>query len=101
MIHPPSLLTVDDVAQFLKVSPNTIYYWVSRSEIPMLRIGKHLRFDRDQILAHFRAKAEQSGKNPACLPARSLLHSPAQSWSLKSDANLADSSKKGISNGNH
>ena len=101
MIHPPSLLTVDDVAQFLKVSPNTIYYWVSRREIPMLRIGKHLRFDKDQILTHFRIKAEQSGKKHTCLPAVPLLHSRLQSRSLKTDANLADSSKKGMSNGNY
>ncbi len=82
----PVLLTVDELATFLKVSPHTIYYWVGRKELPTIRMGKHLRFDRDGVLAHFRSLA---------------VNSPLQSWSLKSDANLADSSKKGIGNGNH
>ena len=82
----PVLLTVDELAAFHKVSPHTIYYWVSRSEIPALRLGKHLRFDRDRVLAHFEGKA---------------VNSALQSGSFTTSRDLADSSKKGSGNGNH
>ena len=86
MNNPTVLLTVEELASFLKVSPHTIYYWVSRSEIPTLRIGKHLRFDRDRVLAHFESQAVSSG---------------FKSWSLTTNRDLAGFSKKGIGNGNH
>lgn len=102
MNNPPVLLTVEELASFLKVSPHTIYYWVSRSGIPAIRMGKHLRFDRDQVLAHFIAVSQQAGKATPCLISTQSVQSPAQSWSLKTrTANLADSSKKGIGNGNY
>lgn len=87
MNNPPILLTVDELSLFLKVSTHTIYYWVSRQEIPVLRLGKHLRFDRERVLAHFASQA---------------VDSAAQSWSLKTKAvKPADSSKKGIGYGNY
>ena len=98
----PVLLTVNELSTFLKVSPHTIYYWVSRSEIPAIRMGKHLRFDRDTVLAHFIAVSQQSSKASTCLEGSHSIDSRLQSWSLKKlDTNPADSSKKGIGNGNN
>lgn len=45
--------TVGEIAKVLKVSPNTVYYWVSRKEIPFKRVGKHLRFNLKKVLNHF------------------------------------------------
>ncbi len=101
MNQVPVLCTVEEIAQFLKVSVHTIYYWVSRREIPSLRVGKHLRFDRDQVLAHFLAVSQENRKAIPCLSTAQSVHSGHQSWSLKTSANSADSSKKGIGNGNH
>jgi excisionase family DNA binding protein len=50
----PRLLTLRELAAFLNVPKKTLYYWVSRREIPFLRIGpRHLRFDRGDVLRHF------------------------------------------------
>ncbi len=86
MNDAPVLLTVEELATFLKVSRHTIYYWVSRREIPVLHIGKHLRFDRQSVLAHFQSQA---------------VNSPLQPWSFSTRRDPAGSSKKGIGNGNH
>jgi excisionase family DNA binding protein len=81
------LLTVKEISQLLKVSHNTIYYWVSRSEIPFIRVGKHLRFERDKVLSFFLGKT--------CLSAVAPLQSGTPDWSLKTRrADLAYSQKE-------
>jgi len=46
-----TLLTIDDVAAMLRVSPKTIYNWAYRNLIPRIKIGRGLlRFRRDDIL---------------------------------------------------
>jgi len=94
------LLTVSEVARLLRVSNHTVYYWVSRSEIPHLKVGKHLRFHRDAVLTFFETQTMRGANSGACRPGHGLVASTPKLWSLKSDANLADSSKKGIGNGN-
>ena len=45
------ILTVQEVAELLKVDPNTIYLWAKDEKIPHSRIGKAtLRFIRSEIL---------------------------------------------------
>jgi excisionase family DNA binding protein len=50
------LWTVDDVAQFLRVSARTVQDWVYRKKIPFRKAGKALRFAPQEIeqwtLAH-------------------------------------------------
>jgi excisionase family DNA binding protein len=43
------LLTVDELAEYLKCSPGTIYNRTSRNEIPHLKVGGLLRFRRSEI----------------------------------------------------
>ena len=50
------LLTVRELAKDLKVSINTIYYWVSRNEIPYIKLGKHNRFYLKEVLEYFKNK---------------------------------------------
>ena len=97
MNYSPVLLTVDELALFLKVSNHTIYYWVSRKEIPVLKIGKHLRFDKDKVLAHFQSKADGEQGSP-CLTMPGLLHS--KPWSLKTRSEHCSALEKGMSHGN-
>ena len=54
------LSTPSEMAEQLKVSVNTIYYWVARHEIPFMRIGKHLRFSPNEVLGFFAKKVEES-----------------------------------------
>lgn len=51
--------TVRQAAQFLGVSPQTVYLWVERKQIPHLRVmGRNIRFLRSDLEA-FRASFKQ------------------------------------------
>jgi excisionase family DNA binding protein len=51
------LWTIDDVSAFLGVPVQTLYQWRHRSEgPPCMRLGKHLRFDPDQVRAWVASK---------------------------------------------
>ena len=52
-------LTVCDAATYLGVSPQTVYLWVERKQIPHLRVmGRNIRFLRSE-LEPFRATFKQ------------------------------------------
>lgn len=46
-----SLLTVDEVAKLLSVKKSTLYTWAYRKQIPSQKVGKMLRFRREDIEA--------------------------------------------------
>ena len=51
--------TVHQAAQFLGVSPQTVYLWVERKQIPHLRVmGRNIRFLRSDLEV-FRASFKQ------------------------------------------
>ncbi|MFH1680232.1 MAG: helix-turn-helix domain-containing protein [Candidatus Eisenbacteria bacterium] len=54
----PILLTVDEVAEWLKVSASTVYDWAARSRIPCVRLGGRLRFVEDDVLRWIEARKE-------------------------------------------
>jgi len=66
------LLTPKELAAFLKVPVGTIYQWVFRRQVPHLKIGRHLRFDKAQVILHFTEKTEN--ERPALLPEHSLVN---------------------------
>lgn len=48
---PLGLITTDDLARLLQVTPDTILRWTRRGRIPCVRVGKRtLRFDADAVL---------------------------------------------------
>ena len=56
-------LTVRDAAMYLGVSPQTVYLWVERKQIPHLRVmGRNIRFLRSD-LEPFRASFKQEVEN--------------------------------------
>src|SRR6266566_305445 len=56
-------LTVKQAAKFLGVSPQTVYLWVERKQIPHLRVmGRNIRFLRSD-LEPFRASFRQEMVN--------------------------------------
>ena len=44
------LLTVDEVTQLLKLSRGAVYQMRARKEIPYIKMGKRIRFDKTEIL---------------------------------------------------
>jgi excisionase family DNA binding protein len=56
-------MTVRDAALFLGVSPNLVYIWVERKQIPHLRVmGRNIRFLKSD-LEPFRAQFKQEVEN--------------------------------------
>ena len=56
-------LRVREAAQFLGVSPQTVYLWVERKQIPHLRVmGRNIRFLKSE-LEPFRAQFKQEVEN--------------------------------------
>jgi excisionase family DNA binding protein len=46
------LLTVDELAEFLSTTPQSIRHMIHRRQIPFIRLGeRRVRFDPDQIAA--------------------------------------------------
>jgi len=61
--NPEFPMTVRDAAIFLGVSPQTIYLWVERKQIPHLRVmGRNIRFLKSD-LEPFRASFKQEVEN--------------------------------------
>jgi excisionase family DNA binding protein len=46
----PKFLTVDEVAELLRVSPRSVYDWVSQRSIPHRKAGRRTIFLTDEIL---------------------------------------------------
>ena len=56
-------MTVKDAAKFLGVSPQTVYLWAERKQIPHLRVmGRNIRFLKSE-LETFRASFKQEMEN--------------------------------------
>ena len=56
-------MNVKDAARFLGVSPQTVYLWVERKQIPHLRVmGRNIRFLRSDLLP-FRDQFKQEVEN--------------------------------------
>lgn len=51
MREEDDVLTVEEVAEILRLGRNAIYEAVGRAEIPHRRIGKRIRFSRRAIAA--------------------------------------------------
>ena len=62
-LAPDYPLTVKEAAKFLGVSPQTVYLWVERRQIPHLRVmGRNIRFLKSD-LEPFRALFKQEMEN--------------------------------------
>ena len=60
---PDLPMTVKEAAQFLGVSPQTVYLWVERKQIPHLRVmGRNIRFLKSD-LEPFRLQFKQEVEN--------------------------------------
>jgi excisionase family DNA binding protein len=49
MITATSLMTIDDLAAYLKVTRRTIYEWLKTGKIPALKLVGQWRFKKDKI----------------------------------------------------
>lgn len=58
--RPAQLVNVSEAAQFLAVSPSTLYGWVWQRRISFIKVGRAVRFDMadlERFVAENRIKA--------------------------------------------
>ena len=56
----PSLLTIEEVAEILRLSKTSVYRLVERRELPFCRVGRNLRFTRKDLEAYLEARRVSS-----------------------------------------
>lgn len=61
-VQQQHLMDVNEIAQYLNVSKQTIYYWVNLEFIPFVKMGWLLRFRRDEV-DRWLAKKSSKGRN--------------------------------------
>lgn len=47
------IMTLEEVAEYLKLTPQTIYTWAQEKRIPAAKLGKEWRFKRSIVDAWF------------------------------------------------
>lgn len=58
------VMSVEDVADFLQLDPATVRALARRGELPGVKLGKHWRFLRDEILASLRPVSRSTAVGP-------------------------------------
>ena len=58
MIETQELMTIDEVAQYLRVKRRTIYEWVKNHRIPAIKTVGQWRFKREKIDAWLDSRQE-------------------------------------------
>ena len=57
MLLNNGLMTIDDLAQYLKVTRRTIYEWLKHNKVPAVKIVGQWRFKKDKIDAWIENKS--------------------------------------------
>lgn len=47
--EPDSVMTIDDLASYLKLSKSTLYKLAVQGKLPGQKVGRHWRFHRESI----------------------------------------------------
>lgn len=89
------ILSAKEIAEFLKVPVSTVYAWTSGNRIPYIKIGKHLRFNLEEVLDFFRerTKIKQHTCHSKQLEVNAKLHNVLRSLKTR-NTGRADCSRK-------
>lgn len=73
-MSPSPFITVEEVAELLRVPRSRIYNWTRQRQIPAYRGGKRMLFDREEILSWFReTQRVENGLSPVSARRRRVL----------------------------
>ncbi|MBF6560934.1 MAG: helix-turn-helix domain-containing protein [Candidatus Binataceae bacterium] len=61
------VLTLEEVASYLRVHPSTIYRLLKKKQLPAFKVGSDWRFNLESI-DKWRSEAEQSGRALGSIP---------------------------------
>jgi len=57
------IMTLEEVAEYLRVKPQTIYTWAQEKKIPAAKLGKEWRFRKSMIDKWFNDSIDDKFKN--------------------------------------
>jgi excisionase family DNA binding protein len=63
MISDDKIMTLEEVAEYLRVKPQTIYTWAQEKKIPAAKLGKEWRFKKSMIDEWFNERIDDKFKN--------------------------------------
>jgi excisionase family DNA binding protein len=63
MIDNDKIMTLEEVAEYLRVKPQTIYTWAQEKKIPAAKLGKEWRFKKSMIDKWFNDSIDEKFKN--------------------------------------
>lgn len=52
----PVMMTVQELARFLRVSRNTAYNFVNEGKVPFVKIGHQIRIYRDDVIEYVKSQ---------------------------------------------
>ncbi len=61
-MHEDEILTIEEVAAYLKLKPQTIYRWAHTGKIPGAKLGKEWRFRRSSIEAWIDQRIDEQAR---------------------------------------
>jgi excisionase family DNA binding protein len=79
MQRAPAIMTVQELARYLRVHTMTVYRLIQRGDLPAARVGRGWRFRKDQVdrwLDDRELNAHLNHKRPPGLPAARRLSRP-------------------------
>ena len=60
--RPGGLMTLAEVAEYLKIAPRTAYGWVKAGKLPGFKVGSAWRFERADIEAWVEERKAKTGR---------------------------------------
>lgn len=57
------IMTLEEVAEYLRLTPQTIYTWAQEKKIPAVKLGKEWRFRRSLIDKWFNEHLDEKFRN--------------------------------------
>ena len=63
MSSDDKIMTLEEVAEYLRVTPQTIYTWAQEKKIPAAKLGKEWRFKKSMIDQWFNEFIDEKFRN--------------------------------------
>ena len=63
MINNDKIMTLEEVADYLRVTPQTIYTWAQEKKMPAAKLGKEWRFKKSMIDKWFNEHIDEKFRN--------------------------------------
>ena len=61
-IHADTVLTIEDLAGYLKISKSTLYKLAQNGALPGIKVGRHWRFHKEAVDAWLKNHPEHLSK---------------------------------------